>query len=86
MTKRAPWERERARMRAHGVLRLADPETVRWRALCVDCEAQSAEVRGRSEAVIWQIDHGLATNYEHEVYLVAVFRMRGGEGRFGIFS
>ncbi len=52
----------------------------------MDCEAQSAEVRGRTDAVIWQIDHGLATKYEHEVYLLATFKMPGDSGAFGVFS
>ncbi len=73
-------------MRAHRILELADPETVRWRAICVDCDAENTELRRRSEAIIWQVEHGMATDYEHEVYLLAVFRMRGGEGALGIFS
>ena len=79
-------EQEAARRRAYRVLRLADPQSVRWRALCAGCEAESAEVPRHSEAVIWLVEHGLATHHEHEVMLLAVFRLQGGEGTFGIVS
>ncbi len=41
-------------MRAHRVLQLAAPETVRWRALSADCDTASAETPARGHVVVWQ--------------------------------
>ncbi len=80
-----PHEREAARLRAHRVLQLADPATVRWWAFCADCAAESGEVSEGSTAELWQSYHARATQLQHEVFLLAVFRLQGGEGTFGVF-
>ncbi len=50
-------ERDAARLRAHRVLQLADPATVRWWAVCADCAAESGELPEGSTAELWQSYH-----------------------------
>ncbi len=82
---RSTEEQEDARRTAREVLRHADPKRVRWRALCQDCSAESDELERRQRAEVWRITHSDAARHQHEVYLLALFQLRGGEGTFGIF-
>ncbi len=83
---RTPAERTVTQRMAREVLRLADRQSVQWRALCLDCSGESEEWPRRDRAALWQIAHCVATDGQHDVILSAVFQIRGGEGTFGVFS